>query len=145
MVALVAVILVILLIWGLRTYKDEDFYIPVTILLVISIVGCMVLGGLIVNGRTIDEKITMYTKENQKIEEQIGTLVEKYMNYESNTYFKIKGESTMSLVSLYPDLKADELVQKQINIHTSNNSKIKSLKESKLNIRNYKFWLYFGG
>ena len=145
MVLLVAIIAVFLLIWGLRTYKDEDFYIPVIFLLVISIAGCMVLGGLIANGRTIDEKIAMYTKENQKIEEQIGTLVEKYMNYESNTYIKTKGESTISLVSLYPDLKADELVKKQINIHTANNSKIKSLKESKLNIRNYKFWLYFGG
>ena len=145
MLGLVTIILIALLIWGIWDRKDEDFYLPISILLTLSVIGCMIFGGYIANGRTLDNKIIMYTEENQKIEEQIGTLVKEYMNYESNTYIETKGESAISLVSLYPDLKADELVKQQISIHTQNNSIIKSLREKKLNIRNYKFWLYFGG
>lgn len=145
MLSLVVIALIVLLIWGIRSYKDEDFYIPINILLTLSIIGCMVLGGYIANGRTLDNKIAMFTEENQKIEQQINVLVEEYMEYESNTYVEFKNESAISLVPLYPDLKSDELVQQQIEIYTNNNAKIKSLKEKKLNIANYKFWLYFGG
>ena len=145
MLGLVTIILIVLLIWGIQNYKDEDFYYPIIIFLTISVIGCMILGGQLASGRILDEKITMYTEENQKIEEQIGTLVKEYMNYESNTYIETKSESALSLVSLYPELKADELVKQQISIHSQNNSTIKSLREKKLNMSVYKFWLYFGG
>ena len=51
----------------------------------------------------------------------------------------------MFLVTLYPELKADTLVAKQIEIYTNNNQKIKELKEQKLYGKVYKWWLYFGG
>ena len=145
MIILVLIICIGLIIWGLFNCKDEDFFIPVGILtLFICVAFVFVVGGL-VNGRTLDDKIAMYTEENIKIEEKIGTLVKEYMEYESNTYIEIKNESVISLVSLYPELKADELVKKQINIHTDNNLNIKALKEQKINLSKYKFWLYFGG
>ena len=66
------------------------------------------------------------------------------MNYESDTYGNLKNESSITLVSLYPELKADTLVEKQIEIYTENNKKIKELKEKIINISNYKWLLYFG-
>ena len=137
--------LFILFIVAIKRRWDESATAPIGIFFIIALVISMFLAGNIAEGRILDDKIVMYTEENQKIEEQIGMLVEEYMNYESNTYIETKGESAISLVALYPDLKADELVKKQINIHTSNNSTIKTLKEEKLNISTYKFWLYFGG
>lgn len=86
----------------------------------------------------------MYTEENQNIEEDMNILVEQYMNYESDTYGNLKNESSITLVSLYPELKADTLVEKQIEIYTENNKKIKELKEKIINISNYKWLLYFG-
>ena len=86
----------------------------------------------------------MYTEENQNIEEAMNILVEQYMNYESDTYGNLKNESSITLVSLYPELKADTLVEKQIEIYTENNKKIKELKEKIINISNYKWLLYFG-
>lgn len=86
----------------------------------------------------------MYTEENQNIEEDMNILVEQYMNYESDTYGNLKNESSITLVSLYSELKADTLVEKQIEIYTENNKEIKELKEKIINISNYKWLLYFG-
>ena len=110
----------------------------------IGLVLTAIFGGLIINGRTLNAKIAMHEEENQRIETELNVLVEQYMNYEANTYGDLKGESSITLVSLYPELKADALVEKQIEIYTNNNSKIRGLKEKLINISNYKWWLYFG-
>ena len=105
----------------------------------------MFVGIGVANGRTLDSKISMYTEENENIETEINSLVEQYMNYESGTYGELKGESSITLVSLYPELKADTLVTKQIEVYIANNEKIKQLKEKKIELSVKKWWLYFGG
>jgi hypothetical protein len=112
---------------------------------VILLVVGVFLGISVSNGKTIDEKITMYQEENNKIEKQIDTLVSNYMNYESNTYEKFKSESSITLVSMYPELKSDKLVEEQISVYEENNKKIRELKEDKINLKVKKWWLYFGG
>ena len=97
------------------------------------------------NGRIVDEKIAMYQEENTKIEKQIDTLVSNYMNYESDTYEKFKSESSITLVSMYPELKSDKLVEEQISVYEENNKKIRDLKEDKINLKVKKWWLHFGG
>lgn len=51
-------------------------------------------------------------------------------------------ESLITLVQLYPDLKSNDLVKKQMDIYVNNNKKIKKLKTKKLNISKTKWWLY---
>ena len=94
--------------------------------------------------KVVSEKIKMYTEENTKIEEQIDTVVKEYMEYEGDTFSELKGDSSITLVSLYPELKSDELVKTQIATYQENNKKIKELKEKKINAKIYKWWLYFG-
>lgn len=95
-----------------------------------------------------DTKIAMYEEENTKIEQDITTIVKDYMNYEKDTYKiaseQIENSSLLVLTELYPDLKSNELVKKQIDIYTENNNKIKQLKEEKINNQVCKWWLYFG-
>lgn len=91
----------------------------------------------------IDEKIAMYEEENARIEAQINVVVEKYMKYEQETFSDIKNEeSAITLVTLFPELKSDELVQTQINVYLSNNAKIKELKEKKIDMQT-KRWILF--
>lgn len=92
----------------------------------------------------IDEKIVMYEEENDRIEMEIKDAVENYMQYESGIYKDLKNESVMSLIYIYPELKSDVLVEKEIELYISNNDKIKELKESKLYISIAKWLLYFG-
>lgn len=99
----------------------------------------------LVNARTLDDRIAMYEEENQEIETQIAECVEKYMAYEEGVFEGVSSESAITLVSLYPELKADTLVQKQIEVYVANNEKIKELKEEKITVKNKKWWLYFGG
>ncbi len=92
----------------------------------------------------IDEKITMYQEENVKIEEQIDIAVKEYMNHETDTYKDLKAESSITLATLYPELKSNEIVQKQIEVYLSNNQIIKDLKEEKIEVQKLKWLLYFG-
>lgn len=128
---------------GIRC-NDDDMALCCFGFFVFAAIGGLVLLGFIINGRTLDKKIELYQTENAAIEESIDSLVEQYMKYESDTYGQLKGESSITLVSLYPELKADELVSQQCELYVSNNRKIIELQEQKIAISNYKFWLYFG-
>lgn len=109
---------------------------------------CLIVGiGLCIHvsgGSVIDKKIAMYQKENTKIENQMDVLVSQYMKFETDIYGELKNESSITLVSLYPDLKSDELVKKQIDVYESNNKEIRKMKEKKINLKVLKWWLYFG-
>ena len=111
---------------------------------VISIIAIIVLCVCVSNYRVIDEKIAMYQEENAKIEEQIAETVKQYQQYETEIFTEVAPDSAITLVALYPELKADTLVQAQIDVYIKNNEKIKSLKEDKINGTINKWWLYFG-
>ena len=110
----------------------------------ITIIAFVIVAYDFSTSMVIDEKIAMYTEENQKIENQIDLIVSEYMEYESGTFEELQADSSIAMVSLYPELKADELVQTQIATYQSNNMKLKELKEAKINARVSKWWLYFG-
>ena len=114
------------------------------IFLVISLIALPFLIGNVIGSSAIEDKIAMYQQENNKIESQIDELVTNYMKYENETFDKFKAESSMTVVSLYPELKSDTLVQSQIETYTKNNNKIKRLKEDKIMRSVSRWWLYFG-
>lgn len=144
MTILLTVVFFILLIIGVCKFWDDDICEIFAGGFIVCLIAAAFFAGLVINGRTINSKIEMYSEENKKIEEDMNVLVEQYMNYESGTYGELKGESSITLVSLYPELKADTLVEKQIEVYVENNEKIKSLKEKLINVSNYRWWLYFG-
>lgn len=92
----------------------------------------------------------MYEEENNNIQNSVSQIVESYKNYEQNTYSEsLKSIDTNNtdiivLTQLYPELKSNEMVNKQIDIYQENNNKIKCLKEEKINNEIAKWWLYFG-
>lgn len=93
----------------------------------------------------IDDRIAMYQEENEKIETQISEVVSEYQQYETNTFTELAPDKAVSLISLYPELKSDILVQKQIETYVANNQKIKELRDERLYGDVYRWWLYFGG
>ena len=80
----------------------------------------------------LDQKIVMYEEENTSIEQSIGSIVEDYMDYESNAYSDLKSQDLIEFVTNFPELKADALVQKELDIYIENNQKIKELKAYKI-------------
>lgn len=143
LIALTVLFFVLTLLCWFKCKDEETACVPGFFFFVFLVISIFVGIG-VVNGRTLDSKIAMYTEENENIETEMNSLVEQYMNYESGTYGELKGESSITLVSLYPELKADTLVTKQIEVYIANNEKIKNLKEKKINLSVKKWWLYFG-
>lgn len=92
----------------------------------------------------IPEKIEMYQLENKNIESDMDELVKQYMTYEKETFKSSKSTSSITLVSLYPELKSDKLVSKQLEVYVHNNNKIKKLKESYIDAKVARWWVYFG-
>lgn len=133
----------------MKRTKDQD-----TVLYALNTTGgimaglalCIIIAlSMVLSGRMIiDDKIAMYQEENTNIEDQISVMVKEYQDYETDTYTDLKSESPVAMVALYPELKSDTLVQKQIEIYTANNRKIKELKEEKLSYKPIAWWLYFG-
>lgn len=132
-----------------KARKDTTVWATSLIISSFATIICLIvtLGftASVVKSKYIVEKITMYEQQNKQIEEQIDTVVKQYQEYESGTYIKISSESSITLVSLYPDLKSYELVKKQIKVYQDNNKKITELKEKQINAKASKWWLYFGG
>ena len=115
------------------------------------VVGFFALLGLIIVGvnvkslSVIDDRIVMYEEENTRIEQQIADVVEQYQKYETDIFREVAPESAVTMVSLYPELKSDSLVQAQIEVYTENNKTIRDLKDKQIKGNVYRWWLYFGG
>ena len=112
--------------------------------IIVAITVCVGLGINVTRMNVIDEKIAMYQEENQAIEQQIATVVEQYQSYEKDVFKNSTTESAITLVSLYPELKSDKLVSKQLDVYVKNNNKIKKLKVEKIEGSVIRWWLYFG-
>lgn len=137
--------------WGKKLYYSDHewiYYLLNTIggiVLGISLIATIVVGIEYTGHMTIDEKIEIYKQENANIENQMSIVVSEYMGFETDTLEKFKNESSTTLVSLYPELKSNTLVTKQLELYVENNKMIKSLECERLKYRVYAWWLFFGG
>ena len=84
-----------------------------------------------------------YKRQNAEIEETIKETVETYMNYEQQTFISLKAKDAIQYVSLYPDLKSNTLVKKQMELYINNNTQIKLLEVKKDKIEYYKKLIFY--
>ena len=110
----------------------------------IGVTSAIVLLIVSIIASTADEKIEMYQEENTKIERQISDVIEQYQKYETDIFTELSPESSMTMISLYPELKSDRLVESQIEVYVKNNEQIKYLKEQLISRSVINWWLYFG-
>lgn len=143
---MIIVLMIITIIIGVFLYftEWEEFAVTMVIPFIVEFIAFIVFVSLLVGTRIIDNKIKLYESQNKDIEEKIEVTVKNYMEYEGNTYKELKPDSYIQIINLYPELKADKLVEQQINLYIKNNKKIIELKEEKLNKTLYKWWIYFG-
>ena len=127
-------------------YEHEDlgsitviFAVVFTIVLAIAL---LVVGITYSESMVIDDKVALYQEENRNIETSIDATVQQYQHYEQETFEKCKVDPAVVLV-MYPELKSNELVVKQIDLYVKNNEKIKKLKSDKLDYKVYGWWLCF--
>ena len=110
-----------------------------------ALVGLIIVGVNVKSLSVIDDRIAMYEEENARIEQQIADVVEQYQKYETDIFREVAPESAVTMVSLYPELKSDSLVQAQIEVYSENNKTIRDLRDKQIKGNVYRWWLYFGG
>ena len=153
MIYIILIICVILIVLGIILLTNTDYEMGgLASIIVGSVVGSIFLIALFIclisynaTKSTADSQIKVYEEQNEVVLSQIEPLVEKYLNYEKDTYSSLKVDSnTLVAMSMYPELKGDEFIQSQIKIIMYNQSKITQLKLSKARLNVFKFWLFVG-
>lgn len=144
MLYILLVIGLILLITGITKYEDAITGLGATIFAVFLFVTALVVGLYNYDKTTIDSRLVVLEEQNQVILSQIEPLVQQALEYESNTYkdFKLDANKLIAFTQLYPDLKANDFLNKQIDIILTNQQEIKQLKLAKASLGAYSFWLW---
>lgn len=93
----------------------------------------------------IDTKIEYLTEENAKIDEDIKIIISSYQDHEKEFYQEFENVSASTLITLYPEIKSNELVNKQIEIYFENQKEIKELELKKIDGGVIRWWMNFGG
>ena len=144
MLYILLVIGLILLIIGVTRYEEILASLGVVIFVVFLCVTAIVVGVYNYDKSTIDNRLTILEEQNQIVLAQIEPLVQHALEYESNTYkdFKLDANKLIAFSQLYPDLKANDFLNRQIDIILANQVEIKQLKLDKSSLNAYHFWLW---
>lgn len=136
--------------WGEKLYDRDLEWVYYTLntvgifVLSVSLLATLGVGISYTGHMTIDDKIDLYKQENANIESQVSSIASEYMDFETETLVQLKNESPIVLANLYPELKSDAMVEKQIALYMENSRTIKSLECERLKYRIYAWWLFFG-
>ena len=139
-----AIICIVVYVRLSKKYDVEWINAFTIIFIALAVLFCFLGIPGTIDSRYTDQKIQMYQEENEKIEEDVSVIITQYMEHENETFDMSKIESSTVLIQMYPELKSNELVSKQIDIYNENNKKIKKLKLEKIKNQKAKFYLYFG-
>ena len=145
---LLAVFIVVLIVADIIVNRFEGVGFAAVIIsafgIVATLIAILVIAPDVNTEFVIDQKIQLYEQENAIIEQRIDAVVKEYMAYEKETYADLSAVDPVAKVALFPELKADTMVQAQIQTYTRNWEKILSLKEEKVNLITKRWWLSFG-
>ena len=141
---------IILIICGVLLTTDTEaeytfIALGISISVIILISWLIVIGCYNSTKTTADRQIVVLEERNELVVKQIEPLVDKYLEYEGNTYKDLKLDANI-IVSManYPQLKGDEFVQSQIKIILDNQKQITDLKLKKAKLNAYKLWIFVG-
>ena len=69
-----------------------------------------------------------------------------FLDYQENIFLATpdRFKDIETILSLYPDVKGNTLIEKEIDIFVKNNDKIKELKEKRISRSTYNWLIYFG-
>ena len=146
MASIIFIVSTVLLVFLL--IQEYDGAIPVA-LGVIAIVG--MLSSLIAilwavlcfgDGITAADKIKSYEERKVRIEKEMGTMVNAYMDYEKDNVKRISDKDAVSYVTVIPELKSSDLVKQEMALYADYDKRIMKLKEQQADTKLAKFILY---
>jgi hypothetical protein len=144
MLYIILIIGIIGIIWG--EFQEHDGILILSFAVsFISFIAILIAGATYnYDSTTINSRLSVLEEQNTTVLTQIEPLVQQALEYESNTYkdFKLDAAKIIAFTQLYPDLKANDFLKKQIDIILANQEEIKQLKLDKASLNAYSFWLW---
>ena len=149
MLYILLVIGIALIIWG--SIRNDSYDNGEGFIILGAIIGAPTLATLLMVGgvynydsSTINSRLAVLEEQNTIVLTQIEPLVQQALEYESSTYKDLKLDiaKIIAFTQLYPDLKANSFLNKQIDIILHNQEEIKQLKLDKATLNAYHFWLW---
>ena len=126
--------------------KDEELSggSGLVILMAATCVILIAAGTYNYRASTIDSRLAVLEEQNTTVLTQVEPLVQQALNYESSTYKDLKLDVNKLIIfaQLYPELKANSFLNKQIDIILANQEEIKQLKLDKASLNAYHLWLW---
>lgn len=124
----------------LSSCYDDECYIFIFVSL------CLFAASLffVILYSTSTQNLELYQNENIIIEEKITNTVSTYMKYEKDTFVELKDQDIVSLISLFPELKSDTLVQKQMDVYMYNHKQIVECKKNVILLNMWKNIVFWG-
>ena len=110
-----------------------------------TLVALLIAGGIYnYDSSTINSRLTVLEEQNTTVLTQVEPLVQQALNYESSTYKDLKLDVNKLIIfaQMYPELKANSFLNKQIDIILHNQEEIKQLKLDKASLNAFHFWLW---
>ena len=157
MLLAIIIFAVILVILGAVVYKRKEakgegedewkYTVPIcagVVIGVIALIAFIATLACYTDVKTVDDRIAIYTEENERVESEIRDAVAGYESYEGDTFGNLKTESPITLAAIYPELKSNELIAKQIEVYVANTAEIKNLQVERVEYRVLAWWLWFG-
>jgi hypothetical protein len=146
MASIIFIVLTALLIFlVVKDYNDELSFA----------VGCVAVGGMILSGLLIAfsicsiwdgavaaDKIKSYEQGKVRIEKEMGTMVNAYMDYEKDNVKRVSDKDAVSYVTVIPELKSSDLVKQEMALYADYDKRIMKLKEKQADAKFAKFLLY---
>ncbi len=106
----------------------------------------IILGGsaMVSQESSINEQLSYYNQINEQIEVDIQFIIDEYVEDHYNGNKKTDSTNIIIELQVYSSLKSNEGVANLLKIYTNNKAQIEELRNKKLEINTWKWWLYFG-
>ena len=127
------------------SFTEEGVFILGTFIgciALIAILGCW--GVYSYRTETINSQLEVLESQNEIILSQIEPVIQKALDFESNTYkeLKVNPKNIITISQIYPDLKDNSFIQTQLNVILTNQQQITQLKLNKATLNAFHFWIW---
>ena len=144
MLYILLVLGIALVIWG--GFRDDDGVIYLGFFVGFPTLAALLIAGGVYNydSSTINSRLAVLEEQNTTVLTQVEPIIQQALNYESSTYKDLKLDVNKLIIfaQMYPELKANSFLNKQIDIILANQEEIKQLKLDKASLNAYHFWLW---
>lgn len=143
---LVICIVIDIICWINRDDIYEDIQIPVILINIVTSIAILVCSIIVsIDTMTYKNTVDYITTENERLENELYTIITEYEDYEQDTFKNLTPENASTYIVVnYPELKSNTLVDSYIQTLVENKKELQRIELEHIHTATTRWWLYFG-